>query len=106
MQRALFLLGILSSIALPQAAGAETFAGADVVSDASLNDTRGTFLPVLVVSDQSAYFTNNNIVNPVSGDNIVGDGAFSNSPWSTAIMNTGSGVLIQNSTVVNATFIQ
>ncbi|TCZ82017.1 hypothetical protein [Lysobacter sp. N42] len=48
----------------------------------------------------------NTATNVVSGDNRVADGAFGNAAGiSTVIQNSGSNVLIQNSTIVNVRFV-
>ncbi|CAG2146233.1 hypothetical protein LMG31506_03358 [Cupriavidus yeoncheonensis] len=61
----------------------------------------------LVVNDMRLHGTvaDNSTVNPISGNNIVSDGAFANAAGiPTAIQNSGNSVLIQNATIINVQF--
>ncbi|KAF7956362.1 hypothetical protein AWV80_38310 [Cupriavidus sp. UYMU48A] len=61
----------------------------------------------LVVNDMRLHGTvaDNSTVNPISGNNIVSDGAFANAAGiPTAIQNSGNAVLIQNATIINVQF--
>jgi hypothetical protein len=81
--------------------------GAKVVAVASdkLDGVRGG--AELVVNDMRLHGTvaDNTVVNPISGNNIVTDGAFANAAGiPTAIQNSGNAVLIQNATIINVQF--
>ncbi|WER49596.1 hypothetical protein CupriaWKF_20890 [Cupriavidus sp. WKF15] len=81
--------------------------GASAVAIASdkLDGVRGG--AELVVNDMRLHGTvaDNSVVNPISGNNIVSDGAFASAAGiPTAIQNSGNAVLIQNATIINVQF--
>ena len=82
----------------------DDFATSDV-SDAELDETRGTFSPDMLNKNVLDAISNgNSSVNTVSGANTVSAEAFSNtSGLVNLIQNSGNNVIIQSSTIVNLT---
>lgn len=83
--------------------------GTDAVIDVSkLDQYRGgtdTFTTTINKSQVNGTTSDNTATNIVSGFNAIADGAFANSSgFPTVIQNSGSNVLIQNSTLVNVQF--
>ncbi|QYY27647.1 MULTISPECIES: hypothetical protein [Cupriavidus] len=61
----------------------------------------------VVVNDMRLHGTvaDNAVVNPITGTNLISDGAFANAAGlPTAIQNSGNSVLIQNATIINVQF--
>lgn len=77
------------------------------ISPAEMEANRGTsgINPAMLTSAQlSAYNSGNVINNPQSGNNYITGNSFQNSSGIiNVIQNSGNGVVIQNSTVVNLT---
>jgi hypothetical protein len=97
------------TLPLPQEK-AEEYLEAEGMVPLSLEDmesNRGTsgFNPaVLNTAELSAVNTGNTLTNPVAGTNIISDNAFMNSNGViNVVQNSGNGVVIQNSTIVNLT---
>ncbi|MGE3770622.1 MAG: carbon storage regulator [Bdellovibrionales bacterium] len=83
------------------------FAEAAAVSAEVLDDSRGAsgFNPAVLSSIENiAVSAGNTLNNPVGGTNIISEAAFSGgSGIISVVQNSGNGVIIQNSTVVNLT---
>jgi hypothetical protein len=101
-----FLLSAPASIASDTAAPSFKSDFSNTLSDRDLDSNRGTFAPgVYNLSNLTAVMYGNSANNTVSGNNNIGDGAFSGlNGLATVIQNSGNNVVIQSSTVLNVTF--
>jgi hypothetical protein len=79
---------------------------ATAMSNDELGEFRGGFIsPTIMNSNMVASLENNAAVNTVSGNNNIGDGAFSNiNGFANVIQNSGNNVIIQSSFQVNVNF--
>lgn len=79
--------------------------GVVAVTSNKLDGVRGG--AEVVANDMRLHGTvaDNSTINPISGNNVVSDGAFANAAGiPTAIQNSGNSVLIQNATIINVQF--
>jgi hypothetical protein len=90
---------------LPEELDATALASSDL---AGLSGSRGIdVLQLYNAGEQISSFTNNTIRSGATGLNIVSDDAFSNAVgFTTIIQNSGNGVVIQDSTMINLYFGQ
>jgi hypothetical protein len=101
------ILMLVASIKPSYAGNVPSELAALAISPAEMEANRGTsgINPAMLTSAQlSAYNGGNTINNPQSGNNYIADNSFQNSSGIiNVIQNSGNGVVIQNSTVVNLT---
>ena len=80
----------------------------EVVSDYELSETRGAFTPEqLGIANYDANLSSNNINSSATGQNNISTDAFGNSNGVfNVVQNSGNGVVIQNSTIINLTLVK
>lgn len=109
----LLLLCLVPAVGAETPAAAEvsfSLADSSVLSLAELQTLRGgDAIPSALINQvsQNADLNNNSVDSSITGDNRVGDTAFSGVRGiPTLIQNTGNNVIIQNSTIVNFHMVQ
>ncbi len=102
MRKLLIIAASASALSFPAQAA---FLEMENMAEADLEETRGMggLDPnVFNVANLRAVNSGNTIENPVTGDNLIGMNAFQNAQGVISVVqNSGNGVVIQNSTIVN-----
>ncbi|MEJ2685599.1 MAG: hypothetical protein P8124_00065 [Gammaproteobacteria bacterium] len=97
-------IGAPSGQAAPPPATGASVAGqlGAALPDTALATHRGGHAAQLNIANLHAKLTQNKALDNVTGDNYVGQSAFSNANgFATVVQNSGNNVIIQNSTIVN-----